>query len=166
MSGKKTGRTVLKNKSIVLDAWAILAWLQGEPEGKLIRDLIARVEQHEEASGTSEKPEKQASPPLELIMNEINLGEVFYIVGRRKGETTAQAIISRIHTGPFQLISPDWNMIQNASRWKMEYSVSFADAFAVTTAHDRNAQLATGDPELKAIPEIDRIWLPDEVPNG
>ncbi|GAH25000.1 unnamed protein product, partial [marine sediment metagenome] len=74
-------------KNIILDSWAIIAWLQGESQGKKVRDLINWV------SGDTDLEEKIKNligqseiEKIRLFVNIINLGEVFYILGRRKGK--------------------------------------------------------------------------------
>ncbi|GAI36312.1 unnamed protein product [marine sediment metagenome] len=72
-------------KNIILDSWAIIAWLQGESQGKKVRDLINWV------SGDTDLEEKIKNligqseiEKIRLFVNIINLGEVFYILGLQK----------------------------------------------------------------------------------
>jgi len=152
----------LSNERIVLDAWALLAWLQGEEAGTDVREIVARAEQQEANGQPSETASGETSgESLRLYLNEINLGETYYILGRRTNSKTATSIVSRIRSGPFEIISPDWDLVKKASNWKIDHSISLADAFAVATAHERNAKLATGDPELKDLLDVELIWLPE-----
>ncbi len=67
--------------NIILDSWAIIAWLQGESQGKKVRDLINWV------SGDTDLEEKIKNlikkteiEKIRLFVNIINLGELFYIL--------------------------------------------------------------------------------------
>jgi len=79
-----------------LDSWAILAWLQGEPAGEVVRDLIAWSQGDE---GAGERIKKELGGDLErprLFVNLVNLGEVFYLLGRRRGEREARETVEEI----------------------------------------------------------------------
>jgi len=42
-------------ETFVFDSWAVIAWLQGEPQGEVVRDLIGCLEGDEEAKGKVER---------------------------------------------------------------------------------------------------------------
>lgn len=80
---------------IVLDAWAILAYLQGEePATTRVREVLQQAEARQ----------------VELFVSLINIGEVFYSVLRRYGsfgETFASsASLTRIRTA-----KPNWSSL-------------------------------------------------------
>ncbi|MBN1656957.1 MAG: type II toxin-antitoxin system VapC family toxin [Anaerolineae bacterium] len=125
----------------VLDAWAVLAFLQGEePAASRVRNLL------EEAQG------QEAA----LFLSIINLGEVVYRVGKVRGEAEASEILAQIRRLPITIVSASNDAVWAAVRYKMHHAISYADAFALATAESLGATLATGDPEL--------IQLADEVP--
>lgn len=65
----------------VLDAWALLAFLQKEePAAGRIRQLL----------------EEAALEQTQLFISIINLGEVFYRIGKIKGETNALETLDQI----------------------------------------------------------------------
>lgn len=72
----------------VLDSWAILAWLQNEkPANEYIHNLI----------------ELANNGNLNLFVNIINLGEVYYNLLRTKGENIANSFWSDFDNFPIKL---------------------------------------------------------------
>lgn len=144
---------------ITLDAWAVLAWLQGEPAGEMLKDLIDWAEGNQEARARIAGPVSRLNDPPQLFINLINLGEVFYILGRRKGREEARSVVKAIRAGPIGLVEPSEPLVFAAATLKMTHTISFADAFAVATAQSKNSPLLTGDPEIKGLPGVRVIWL-------
>lgn len=50
--------------------------------------------------------------------------------------------------GVVEVEDPDWPLVRVAARVKARGGLSYADSFAVATAHRHRAPLYTGDPEL------------------
>lgn len=126
----------------VLDAWSLLALLQGEkPAATRIRELLQAAQ------------ERRA----QLFVSIINLGEVFYRVGRLKGRQEAEETLSMIQRLPLRILSASDETVMAAARLKMDYTMSYADAFAVVAGQQWEAIVVTGDPELQALPGIVRI---------
>ncbi|MBI3755353.1 MAG: type II toxin-antitoxin system VapC family toxin [Deltaproteobacteria bacterium] len=96
-----------------------------------------------------------------VIMNEINVGESYYIIARERGMTEADYFIETILSNlPIQVISNSFDHIIEASRIKANHPISYADCFAVATAVRENAVLVTGDPEFKRVKNLVEIeWL-------
>jgi uncharacterized protein len=121
----------------VLDAWAVLAFLQGEePAAARVRDLLDAASRE---------------TGVELLLSIINLGEVFYIVGRAKGQHEAEQTLIALRQLPWQIVPATDTAVLAAAAFKMNHPVSYADAFAATTAQNHTATLLTGDPELVAL---------------
>lgn len=146
--------------NIILDSWAIIAWLQGESQGKKVRDLINWV------SGDTDLEEKIKNligqseiEKIRLFVNIINLGEVFYILGRRKGKEEAKDTISEIKENPIEIIPVSNSLVFMAASLKVNYPITYADAFAIATAITQEGDLLTGDPELKGLEDIPIIWI-------
>lgn len=147
-------------KNIILDSWAIIAWLQGESQGKKVRDLINWV------SGDTDLEEKIKNligqseiEKIRLFVNIINLGEVFYILGRRKGKEEAKDTISEIKENPIEIIPVSNSLVFMAASLKVNYPIAYTDAFAIATAITQEGDLLTGDPELKGLEDIPIIWI-------
>jgi predicted nucleic acid-binding protein len=117
----------------VLDAWAILALLQKE------EPAAARVKQFIE--------EAQAQR-LTLFVSVINLGEVFYRLGKVKGEIEAQKTLVEIRRLPLIEVPATDERVFAAAALKIRHHISYADAFAAASALELAATLVTGDPEL------------------
>jgi predicted nucleic acid-binding protein len=112
---------------IVLDSWAVVAFLEGaEPAATRVESVLDEDEP---------------------VMSWINLGEVFYVVYRRRGEDEAREMVRDLR-GRTDLELPSEQRILEAARLKAEHPIAYADAFAAATAIAHDAPLLTGDPEL------------------
>lgn len=88
---------------------------------------------------------------MKLFIPVINLGEVYYRVGRTKGEAEAQRTLDELRRLQLEVVSATDERVLAAAGFKMRHAVSYADAFAATTADEFRATLVTGDPELVAL---------------
>ena len=121
----------------VADSWAILALMRGEGEaGRTMRRLLHR------ARGGN----------LRLLLNLINLGEVFYRTIQLVGEVKAEEHLGLIRAAPIELVPVKEPLVLAAARIKARYALSYADAFAVATARMARAPVVTGDPEITLPP--------------
>ncbi len=129
----------------VLDAWPVLRWLQAiEPTAGLVRRLLERAEARQ----------------VQLFMNMVNAGEVFYIVAKRHGRAEADAFLERALPGmPVEILIPDRELIVEAARWKAGANISYADGFALATAARLRARLVTGDPEMQNVESQILEWI-------
>lgn len=126
----------------VLDAWAILALLQGEePAASRVVQLLKGIEQRD--AGGSERSE--------VLISIINLGEVYYCIGRVRGEKEAEDALESLRRLGIAIVPADEQAVLSAARVKMRHAVSYADAFALTAAQQADATLVTGDPELERV---------------
>ena len=133
----------MKN-TVVLDAFAMLAYLQKERGCDRVRDLLS--------AGQGDSA---------VIMNAINVGEVYYILARERSAEEADLFLDLII--PALNIRIELNNLQDvmaAARIKAGYAISYADAFAAATAQKYEAVLVTGDPDFKLVEKlIDIEWL-------
>jgi PIN domain nuclease of toxin-antitoxin system len=111
---------------VVLDSWALLAFLGGEPAAD-------RVESAWLDEGAA--------------ISSINLGEVLYIRVRHKGEESAVSTVDQVRD-LLEVIDPDWPLVSAAASIKARGGLSYADAFCIATALRTEAPLWTGDPEI------------------
>jgi predicted nucleic acid-binding protein len=120
-------------KKRVLDAYAIIAYLKKE-------------------SGHVRVLELMESGDADLIINSINLGEVFYIIARERGIQAADYFLSVILPSlPIMVLDNSLEDVIEAARLKAVHALSFADCFAAATAIREQAPLVTGDPEFKKL---------------
>lgn len=133
-----------KAKIIVLDSWAIMSYLQGEPSAEKVADIIADAHENN----------------VPLLMSVVSAGEVWYIIARRVSEAEADRSIRELKQLGIKLVEVDWDIAQDAGRFKAKNKMSFADCFAAALAKQRKAHLVTGDQEFKQV-EADVIidWL-------
>jgi len=133
----------MKN-AVVLDAFAMLAYLQKERGSDRVRELL------------SAGPENSR-----VIMNSINIGEVYYILARERSAQEADLFLDLII--PALNIRIELNNLQDvmaAARIKASHAISYADAFAAATAQKHEAALVTGDLDFKLVEKlIDIEWL-------
>jgi len=126
-------------KRFVLDAWAILALLQGE------EPAASKVKRFLKAAGEGK---------VELFISIINLGEVIYRIGKVKGEEDAMKTLNELQSLSITTMPASEEGVFAAVRLKMKHPISYADAFAAATAKALKAVLVTGDPELKRLDGI------------
>ena len=120
---------------MVLDAWAVMAWLKGhQPAAERVRLLLEAADRREQ----------------KLLINIVNLGEVFYVSVKARdlayGERVVDALRPRLSVVP----AAD-SLVMTAAALKSRHAISYADAFAAATAILRDAPLVTGDPELQTM---------------
>jgi len=132
-------------KARLLDSFALLAYLKKEKDYQKVKDILASHQTGEE----------------DLLMNEINVGEVYYILARERSLDAAEYFLHDIlqaldvKTIPNSL--PD---VIEAARIKAQFPIPYADAFAVATAARYGATLVTGDLDFKKVEHlIDIDWL-------
>lgn len=112
--------------SVCLDAWVILAWLDGE------EPALARVE------------ELLVDRP---VASWVNLVEVYYRVARDQGRNAADETLRDLR-GALLLDLPGTARMIEVARLKARASIALGDCFAVATASAHGVPLLTGDPEI------------------
>jgi predicted nucleic acid-binding protein len=134
----------VKKKSL-LDSFALLAYLNKEDGFEKVRRLLADAQRSN----------------VPVLINEMNVGETYYIIHRKRGQEQAEYFLGPILTGlPISVISNDFNAVIAAAKIKAQHAISFADCFAVATAQRENAVILTGDPEFQNVAELVEIdWL-------
>src|SRR4030095_13275463 len=126
-------------KIVVFDSWALIALLdQEEPAASRVRLLL-----HETTNGKSE-----------CMLSLINLGEIYYIMGRKHGKRAADETLELLQRLPILLTAVAEETVMAAASYKMLYPISYADAFALDTAIRHRATLYTGDPEFTRVSHL------------
>jgi predicted nucleic acid-binding protein len=116
------------SEKYTFDSEPILAFYLGEEGGKIVRDLLERV-QSGEVGG---------------CINVINLAEVYYILSRRSLDL-AEEKQKNLRTYGLRIIPvEDDGLWREASLIKAKHSLSLADAFAVATAKAYKSKLVIG----------------------
>lgn len=133
------------NDVIVLDAWAVLAYLNNEPAAQAVRQVLRRARKKE----------------VLALFSIINYGECLYVIEREKGFQQARYAAGMIDQLALVVVPADRALVFEAAHMKARYPISYADAFSAALAKQNHARLMTGDPEFKAVePEVAIHWLP------
>jgi ribonuclease VapC len=133
-----------KAKALVLDSWSVIAYLEDEPSGQQVADLIAGA--HDEG--------------IPIFMTVVNAGEVWYIIAHEISEAEANTSIKELRELRIQFEDADWELTQEAARFKSQYKMSCADCYATALAKVKKADLVTGDTEFKTVEDQVKIqWV-------
>jgi predicted nucleic acid-binding protein len=131
----KSGLPSTHLRRYVLDANALISFLEGRPVAPKVRQLIEEVER-------SDSP---------LLLSAVNWGEVFYVSWRLHGEGLARAIESKLRRLPILVIAADQERATRAAALKQKHNLSYADSFAAELAIDYKAWLVTADQEFSKV---------------
>jgi uncharacterized protein len=131
-------------KSVLFDAFPLLCWFQEEPGHTIVGNLLNEAEENK----------------IEIFMPIINLGEVYYRTCLVTDQKEAEEILKKVRMLPLKIISASDGTVLEAAKIKGQYSISYADAFAVAAAVQKKAVLVTSDPEYKKEEKLIKIlWL-------
>ena len=127
----------------VLDAHALMAYLEKEPGYEKVRDAFVDA---------SEKG-------VRLLMSVVNYGEVYYSVLRECGPRVTEDVEKTIRALPVEIVNADMALAREAGRFKVKYKISYADCFAAALAKSLKAELITGDPEFASVEgDVKILW--------
>jgi predicted nucleic acid-binding protein len=131
----------------VLDACALLAFLNDEPGAEAIENLLNQ-------SATKESI---------VAMSIANLLEVFYGQLKKKGPKIAQAVLSVVEAYSVTIIDTiSESVFYKAARIKAGYKCSLADAIGIGVAADMSGTFVTSDGEMTPIDQqepIEFFWF-------
>jgi ribonuclease VapC len=72
---------------------------------------------------------------LPVLMNDLNVGETYYILYRKRRPDQAEYFLDTVLAGlPISMISYDIKGVVSASKIKARHALSFADCFAIATS--------------------------------
>src|SRR5438034_179103 len=92
-------------KAFVLDTWSVIAYLDDEPAGQKVADLIADA--HEKA--------------IPVLMCIVNTGEVWYLVAREVSESEADSAIDELRNLGIEFVDVDWKLTRLAATLKSKH---------------------------------------------
>lgn len=133
-------------KQYVIDTYAILAYYFEEKGAGEIEELVRSAD----------------SGDVEVYLNEINLGEVYYKTWKYKGKDAATEVLAGCISLPFKLIGVDREFILAAAEIKAQNRLSYADAFCIATAKETSAPIITGDPEFGPVEGVEIRWIGED----
>jgi len=134
-------------RDYVLDSYALLAYLEAEPGGGRVQELL----------------EAAVEGQCRLYLCVVNLGEVMYIVERERGLPKAQEALARIDELPVEVVDVNLTLALTAAHLKVQRSLAYADCLAAALAQAEDAPLVTDDPEFGKIAPGSALkleWLP------
>ena len=131
-------------KRYVLDAYALMAYAEGEDGGKTVAELL----------------KKSLDGNANIFLCVINWGEMYYISLREGGIDRAELYKNTLSKYPITIIEANKELTLQAAKYKAFHKMSYADAFAAGLAKLRKAELVTGDKEFKSLNgEIKIMWI-------
>ena len=126
-NGKK--RRLKVRDIFVLDACALLSVARNEEGASLVVDVYNRASKGE----------------VELLINRINLLEVYYDFYRWKGEKYADDFVKIVKQSEVRICEFDETLFQQAGRLKASHKISLADAIALAQTITVDGVLLTCD---------------------
>jgi ribonuclease VapC len=121
--------------AVVLDSFALLAYLRQEPGHKAVHAALRKAKDGH----------------LALSMTELNYAEVKYIVLRKDGPAKWRVVESLLSVLPITFHPVDRAVADRAAEYKARFKMSLADACAAALAKQNDAVLYTSDPEFVAL---------------
>ena len=121
---------------------------------------VAPVAEDHAAEGTVRLLEEIGKKGGIKYINAINLGEIIYSTKMEFGDQKKLEVLASIERLNFTILPVPNPLIFQAAEYKAEYSLSFADSFALASAIEYKATLVTGDPEFKKVEHlVEIVWL-------
>ena len=131
-------------KNVVLDSYALLAFLFKERGHPVVLDLLERAAQSGEM----------------LYLAAPNWAEVAYMVCRKAGEEAWNQARPKLLSLPIEIVPADQELAELAGEFKLKARMSLADCFAAALAKRCQGEIYTGDPEFREVePALKIHWL-------
>lgn len=131
-------------KKRLLDSYALLVYLKKEANFQKVKEYFYQA--------------KESGKPL--LMNEINIGETYYIIAKSLSFKSAEDFLTLLPMLPISPIHNTYADIISSAKIKSRFTISYADSFVVATAMREDAIILTGDPDFKKVEKIASIeWL-------
>lgn len=134
----------MRKRPYIFDSHALLKFFQKEKGYEKVTQVLEEIKKNGAAK----------------YINAINLGEIIYSTKREFGDHKKLEVLANIERLNFIILSISNNLVFKAAEYKAQYSISYADCFALASAVEQKAILVTGDPEFKKVENlIDIIWV-------
>ena len=93
-------------------------------------------------------------------INAINLGEIIYATKREFGDQKKLEVLANMERLGFRVLPAPNPLIFQAAEYKAQFSISYADCFALASAVEHKAVLVTGDPDFKKVQHmVEILWI-------
>jgi predicted nucleic acid-binding protein len=132
----------------VLDACALIAFLNKEPEGIKVKSLFEHTDTED----------------ISIFMSVFNLIEVYYdFIKKYRVVEQADEIMRQVDELPIELIETVSHVVyRETARLKGFYRISLADAVACATAKSLGAIIVTKDSEIRVVEQAENLsvlWI-------
>lgn len=122
-------------KSYVLDASALLRFIEDQPGATRVEELLNSAQRAK----------------IRLLVSAVNWGEVYYVVARHRGEAEATSYSSGFRNLPVEIVAADWSRAESAGLFLSRFKIPYADSFAGSLAADESATLVTADYDFMVV---------------
>lgn len=128
----------------LFDSHALLRFFQAEAGHEKVLHLLEQIRK----AGTRK------------YINALNLGEIIYATKREFGDQKKIEVLAHIERLNFTVIPVPNSLVFQAAEYKAQYSISYADCFALASAVEHKAAVVTGDPEFRKVEHLVKvIWV-------
>lgn len=134
----------MPGESFVFDSHALLKFFQKEKGYEKVMHILENIRK----AGSAK------------YINAINLGEIIYSTKREFGDQKKLEVLANIERLDFNILPVPDSLIFQAAEYKAQFSISYADCFALASATEHKAVIVTGDPEFKKVAHLVKIiWV-------
>ena len=131
-------------RTYVLDANAVLDFVEGGPGSRRIEQMLAAALQHN----------------IPLLISVVNWGEVFYHLWQERGEEIARKTIANLSRVAIQTVPVDLDQSLQAGEIKARHKIPYVDCLAAALAQKRRAVLVTSDRDFEKLGRrIQVLWI-------
>jgi predicted nucleic acid-binding protein len=131
-------------KIYVLDASALLAFLEKKPSAPRVNELLKDT-----MRGRSQ-----------ILMSAVNYGEVYGKALREYGQEQAAGVMGMVSSLPITLVDATSVRALLAAGVKVKYKLYYADSFAAALCFEHKATLVTSDSDFRRLGHsFPVIWL-------
>ena len=131
-------------KTYVLDASALLAFLEKKPSAPRVNELLKDT-----MRGRSQ-----------ILMSAVNYGEVYGKALREYGQEQAAGVMGMVSSLPITLVDATSVRALLAAGVKVKYKLYYADSFAAALCFEHKATLVTSDSDFRRLGHsFPVIWL-------
>ena len=128
----------------LFDSHALLKFFQAESGHEKVMRLLEQIRK----------------TGVRKYLNAINLGEIIYATKREFGDQKKIEVLAHIERLKFIVLPVPNSLVFQAAEYKAEFSISYADCFALASAVEHKAAIVTGDPEFKKVTHLaEVIWV-------
>jgi predicted nucleic acid-binding protein len=132
------------SKSYVLDANAVLDFVEDGPGGKRVEQLL-----NDALHGRSR-----------VLMSVVNWGEVFYHSWQEQGEESARRTLAGLSRLPLELLPVDLAQSLTAGEIKARHKIPYVDCIAAGLAILQQAVLVTSDRDFEKLGRrVEILWI-------